>query len=102
MRSHISWRGEQSTPYKGIETSPYQTRFRTLKVKPERKRPKRTIFVNGGLGLLQMVSEPNTRRCASENAGPPRGVNCEVSHRLKRGTKHSLQGCEILSLIDVI
>ena len=34
---------------------------------------KRTIFGNSGLGLLQMVSEPDIRRCASEDVGPPRG-----------------------------
>ena len=28
---------------------------------------KRTIFVNGGIELLQMVSEANTRRCVNEN-----------------------------------
>ena len=33
-------------------------------------------------GLLQMVSEPGSGRCASEDAGPPRGVDCEVPHRL--------------------
>ena len=34
---------------------------------------KRTIFVSGELGLLQMVSEPDTRRCASKDIGSPRG-----------------------------
>ena len=33
----------------------------------------RTISASSGLGLLQMVSKPDTRRCASEDAGPPRG-----------------------------
>ena len=38
-----------------------------------RSRPKRTISTNSGLGLLQTVSEADTGRCASEDAGPPRG-----------------------------
>ena len=34
------------------------------------KSPKMTIFVSSGFELLQMESEPNTERCASEDAGP--------------------------------
>ena len=34
---------------------------------------KRTIFASGGLGLLQMVLESDTKRCASEDAGHQRG-----------------------------
>ena len=48
------------------------------------------IFFSGGLGLLQMVSESDTGRCASEDAGPSMGLDCEIPHRLERGTKHSL------------
>ena len=33
---------------------------------------KEDIFAGGELELLQMVSEPDTRRCASEDAGSPR------------------------------
>ena len=40
-----------------------------------------------------MVLETDTRRCTSEDAGPPRWVDCEIPHRLKRRTKHSLEGC---------
>ena len=43
-----------------------------------RNRPKRTISVSGGLGLLQMVSEQDIGRCASEDTGPPSGVDCEI------------------------
>ena len=35
--------------------------------------PKRIISFSCGPGLLQMVSKPDTGRCASEDAGPPRG-----------------------------
>ena len=59
-------------------------RFKTL-----RESPKRTISASGGFELLQMILESDTGRCASENAGPPRGVDCEISHRLERETKHS-------------
>ena len=49
---------------------------------------KRTMSTSGGLGLLQMVSKPNTERCASKDIGPSRGLDCEISHRLERGTKY--------------
>ena len=52
--------------------------------------PKRTISVRGGLGLLQIISEPDTGLCASEEAGLSRGVDCEIPPRLERGTKYSL------------
>ena len=55
-----------------------------------RKNLKRTISASGGLGLLQMVSEPDIGQCASEDAEPRRGVDCEIPHRLERRTKHSL------------
>ena len=44
------------------------------------------------LGLLQMVSKPDTERCASEDTRPLNGggEDCEISLRLERGTKHSL------------
>ena len=38
--------------------------------------------------LLQMISESNTGWCVSEEAGPPKRMDCAISHRLKRGTKH--------------
>ena len=47
--------------------------FKNLEGKPKRESPKRTISVSGGLGLLQMVSEPDTGRRASEDVGPTRG-----------------------------
>ena len=43
--------------------------------KPERESPKRTISASGRLGPLQMVSEPDTGRCASEEAVPRKGVD---------------------------
>ena len=42
------------------------------------------------LGALQLVSEPDTGWCVSEDAGLPRGVDCEIPCRLERGAKHSL------------
>ena len=35
----------------------------------------RIIFVSGGLGPLQMISELNTGRCASNEAKPRRGMD---------------------------
>ena len=65
-------------------------RFKNLEGKLEKESPKRKIFACGGLGLLQMVSEPNIGRCASEDARSSRGVDCEIPHRLEKRTKHSL------------
>ena len=46
--------------------------------------PKRTIFVSGGLGLLQMVPEPDTGRCASKDDSPQREWSVQISRRFKR------------------
>ena len=48
------------------------------------------ISANGGLRVLQMVLEPNIRRCVNKDVGSPRGVDYEIPHRLERGTEHSL------------
>ena len=61
-------------------------RFKILEGKPERENPKRTISASGGDGLLQMVSKPNTGRCASKDVGPRRGVDLVgVPHQLEKG-----------------
>ena len=44
--------------------------LKTLRGRPEGESPKRTISTSGGLGPLQMVSEPDTERCASMDAEP--------------------------------
>ena len=67
VRSHIGWRGERNIIYKGVETSPSQTCFKPCG-EARKEKPKKTISSSGGLGLLQMVSEPDTGQCASENA----------------------------------
>ena len=51
---------------------------------------KQTISTSDGVELLKMILEPDTERCASKDVGPSRGVDCEIPHRLERGTKHSL------------
>ena len=56
-------------------------RFKTMRLTTIRNEPKRTIFASGWLGLLQIVSEPNTGRCVSKDARlPSRGVNYEIPH----------------------
>ena len=30
VRSHIGWGGERNIIYKGVETTPYQTRFKNI------------------------------------------------------------------------
>ena len=48
-----------------------------------------------------MVSELDTGRCASEDVGSAKGVDCEIPHRLEKGIKHSLYGRGNFSLVDV-
>ena len=38
-----------------------------------RNRPKWTISTSSGFGLLQMVLEPDTKRCANVDIGPQKG-----------------------------
>ena len=45
-----------------------------------------TIFASGGLELLQMISELGTKWCANKDGESRRGVDCEIAHRLERGT----------------
>ena len=90
MRSHINWRGERNIPCKDVETSPWQTYFKTVRLTTIRNEPKRTISTSGGFELLQMVLESDTGWCANQDARPLRGVDCEIPHRLERRTKHSL------------
>ena len=52
---------------------------------------KRTISASGKVGVLQMVSEPNTGRYASEDIELLKWVDCETLHWLERGTKHFLK-----------
>ena len=73
-----------------------------MRLKAIRNGPRRTIFISGGLGLLQMVLELDTGWCVSEDTGLLREVDGEIPHRLEKGTKHSLQGCENLSLVDAL
>ena len=55
-------------------------------MKAGRESSKKTISSSDGLGLLQMVLELDIGWRASEDAGPPREVDCEILHRLERGT----------------
>ena len=50
--------------------------FKNLERKLERESLKRTIFASGGLGPLQLVSEPGSGQCANEDEGEwtPGGV----------------------------
>ena len=50
-------------------------RFKNFEGKLERKSSNRIISVSGGLGPLQIVSKPNTERCASKDSEPQKGVN---------------------------
>ena len=44
--------------------------------------PKRVIFASGELELLQRGVD-----CVSEDARPPRGVDCEIPYRLDMGER---------------
>ena len=73
--------------------------FKTVRLTTIHFEPKRTISISGGgLGRLQMVSEPNARRCASKDARPPRGVDCEIPHQLERERSIPYKGVETSSL----
>ena len=48
------------------------------------------ISTSGGLGVLQMILEPDTGRCASGDPGLPKEVDCEIPYRLEKGMKYSL------------
>ena len=43
-------------------------RFKNLEGKPEKESPKRTISASSGLEPLQIISEIDIGRCASEEA----------------------------------
>ena len=45
-------------------------RFKTVRLMTIRNGPKKTISASGGLELLQMVSKPDTGRCASKDTVP--------------------------------
>ena len=47
---------------------------------------------SGGLGLLQMVLELDNKQCTSEDVGPLREVDYEISHRLEMRMMYSLSG----------
>ena len=70
LRSHTGWRERNIFFYKGVETSHYQTHFKSFEGKPVRESPKRIISDSSGFGRLQIVSEPDTRQCASKEAEP--------------------------------
>ena len=54
------------------------TGFKNLEGKLERKSQKKTISITDGLKLLQMVSEPDTKRCASEEIELRRRVDTRL------------------------
>ena len=65
MRFYIGWREELSICYKSVEICPQWTCFKTVRLTVISNELKWTIFANGGLGLLQMVSKPEIGQCAS-------------------------------------
>ena len=84
-----------------MKTSPEQTHFKTMRLTTIRNIPKRTIFVGGGLRLLQIVSELDTKRCTNKDVEPSRGMDhCGIPRWLEMETKYFLQGCGNLSLVD--
>ena len=61
-------------------------RFKNLEEKLERESPKRTIFVSSGLGNGIRVRH---RVVCQRGRWAPKGVDCEIPHRLERGTSAS-------------
>ena len=70
MRSHVAWTGERNILYKKCVNLSRVSK--TLRGSLKGKTQKKTIFANGGLGLLQMVSKPDTGLCANEDIGSRR------------------------------
>ena len=68
-------------------------RFKNLEGIPEGESPKRTIFADSRLGLLQMISEPDIGGCASEEVELQRGGGhktiCQQGHWAPKGTSDS-------------
>ena len=73
VRSHLDWRGEQNIPHKSVETSSYQTLFKTVRLAAIRNGPKQTTFASCGLEWLQMVSELDMGGVRARMLGPQRG-----------------------------
>ena len=115
MRSHIGWRWERNILYKGVETSLSSRRVLKILMGSSKESPKKIISTNVGLGQLQMVPEPTLggvpartlgpegggwivrshidwreERVLAKTLGPRKRVDCEISRRLERGTRHSL------------
>ena len=65
-------------------------RFIIVRLMTIRNGPKWTISASDGLGLLEMVSEPSTERCASEDVGPQEGwiVRSHIDWRGKRSISY--------------
>ena len=57
------------------------------------------ISVNSGFGLFQMVLEPDTEQCASEDVSP-QGGGLRDPTSIGEGNEASLKGCGNLSLVD--
>ena len=57
VRSHIGWGEELRILYKGVETSPYEMRFKNFEGKSVRESPKRIISANGDLGWVVTDNE---------------------------------------------
>ena len=78
MRSHIDWGGDPTSvrDYKDVKISSY--RFKTLRGSPKEK----TQRASGGLGLLEIVSEPDFGRVTTRRLSPE-GDGHEVSSRAK-------------------
>ena len=66
-----------------------QVCFKIVRMTVIRNRTKREISTNDELGLLQMILELDTKRCANENVGPLRGwiVRSHLDGRVKRSIR---------------
>ena len=63
VRSNVGLRGERTISFKGVKISPYQTRFKIVRLTTIHNRPKRTISINSKLERLQMILESVIGRC---------------------------------------
>ena len=69
---------------------------KNLEGKPKKENPNRTITVSREFGSLQMVSELDTRRCASKEAEPRRGDTRQYASKDTRSQRGWIGGLTLI------
>ena len=72
MGSHIGWRGERSIAYKSVETSPYQTGFKTLRGSSEGNAQRRQYLLAVSLSCYKWYQSQTPSGVPARTLGPQR------------------------------